>query len=376
MDLCAHFGVCGGCSWQDVSYEEQLKRKQATVVQALEGLPVPEVSPILGSPDVWYYRNKMEFSFGTEKSEVVLGLKKRNMYHTVVDVTDCRLLSAESNQVLEEVRRWAKDHGLMAHHPNTGQGVLRHLVVREGKNTGQRLVNLIAQTDSLPLEDLAKRLGKRADTLLISQTQSVSDVARGEIQVLTGSGAITEKTGRLSFKVSPYSFFQTNTRGTEVLHETLRRMAGDMKNARVLDLYCGTGALGLALAGQSASVLGIDSEPEAIRDAQENARANGVSNAEYLCGVPEERLPELANTFDIAIVDPPRSGLHKKALKTLLSLKIPYLLLVSCNPKSLSQDLKKAAEFYKIDEIQPLDLFPHTPHVESVVKLTLRPPSE
>jgi len=425
---CAHFGVCGGCSCvispegkaSPLPYAKELLGKEERVRHLLNGFDISLWKPILSSPDPWYYRNKMEFAFAPEPSPalrapsprgrgqtheepcllplgeegggrpdegVVLGLREKGRFDRIVDLETCLLMSPEAEDLIHRVRAWAKRHQLSGYDRHCHRGQLRYLVVREGKNTGQRMVLLITSAspglrppspdgrgaggEALPLEDLRKTIEPLVTTAWMGIADSISDVARTRtMTLLWGPGYLEERLGDLQFRVSPYSFFQTNTRGTERLYGLLTDWARGSSGA-LLDLYCGSGGITLSLARSFDRVLGIDSNREAIEDAVFNAQRNNLNNTEFITGDAIDfmsKLPasKVAVQLSAVVVDPPRPGLHPKALKALVELNPPRLAYVSCNPESLARDLTTLVPFYKIQSVQPVDLFPHTPHVETV----------
>lgn len=387
-------------------YAEELMNKENQVQRLLGGFDVIAWKPILPSPDPWYYRNKMEFAFAAETvppppprrrpgdpplerprdypdvEGVRLGLREAGRFDRIVDLETCLLMSPEAENLVHQVRAWARRHGLSGYDRHCHRGQLRYLVVREGKNTGQRMVILIASSgfearwDSLAT-DFQATVQSLATTAWMGIADSISDTARTTtMKLLWGPGYLEERLGDLQFRISPYSFFQTNTRGAEKLYGLLAEWARGFSGA-LLDLYCGSGGITLSLARSFDRVLGIDSNREAIEDAAVNAQQNNLNNAEFITGDAIDfmsKLPasKVAVQLSAVVVDPPRPGLHPKALKALVELNPPRLAYVSCNPESLARDLTALVPFYKIQSVQPVDLFPHTPHVETVSLLEHR----
>jgi len=373
---CPHFGVCGGCSFQDVPYPAQTEAKENFFKETLNGLADSVLEPILASPDLWHYRNKMEFAFGQEGGRLTLGLHPRGRVWSVVDVGRCDILSEETSLLLEAARAWAVKSGLTPFHSLSGTGQLRHLVIREGKNTGQRMVNLIStsQLESPAgfMEALAST-GVRIDTALWSRNDGVADVAQGDMALmLRGEGVITERLGPLEFRVTPYGFMQTNTHAAEMM---VRELASWVEASGLLvDVYCGSGLLGLSFARRFDRLTGIEMNPVSVDLARQNAVMNGIENADFLCGAAEKLLPEILSGLDLKarvtlFVDPPRSGLHPKVVEALCAVKPQSLVYVSCNPHSLANDLRILKAFYTIERMQPMDFYPHTPHIESMTLL-------
>jgi 23S rRNA (uracil1939-C5)-methyltransferase len=383
---CKHFGLCGGCRCETSAsgphpapYDQELLQKEKRVRELLSAYDIEEWRPIIPSPEEWHYRNKMEYAFAVWDDQLVLGLRQEGRFDRIIDLETCGLMSGESVEVLKQVRQWALAAGLTGYHRRRHEGDLRYLVIREGKNTGERMAVLLttslgaAKGDMKALEALRPLLS----TFWLGVTDSKSDVARAEdMRLLWGPGAITEKLIARTYQISPYSFFQTNTRGTEKLYGLLQAWGESIRGA-LIDLYCGSGGITLALADHFDRVVGIDTNADAIADAKKAAEANGLQNTEFVCEDALEFLKKLPGSklsiqLSALIIDPPRAGLHPKALQALVEMNPPQLAYVSCNPESLARDLKPLVPFYKIRCVQVVDLFPHTAHVETVVFLEHR----
>ncbi len=376
-----HFGSCGGCALQDLPYEAQLERKALRVQTALSKAGCETAVRTLPSPDPWYYRNKMEFSFGSPKPQpdvpsvpAQLGLKPKGRWYDVIDLEECHLLSPEAPGLLANIRHWAAREGLAAYHTRRGTGLLRHLVVREAKNGKDRMVALVTAPGRIPEGSfLASVAPYPATTVLWGINPAPSDTAAcATLKILKGDGTITEtltlNDRHMRFKLGLSTFFQTNTRGAQVLYGVLREWLAGLRPARLFDLYCGAGAIGLAVADLCGSVLGIESNPAAVSDGRGNAADNGVGNAEFRAGAVESLLPALG-ACDAAVADPPRAGLHPKAARALEESGPAHLLYVSCNPEALTKDLLALKIAYEVQDIRAVDLFPHTEHVETAALL-------
>ncbi|MDX6770804.1 MAG: 23S rRNA (uracil(1939)-C(5))-methyltransferase RlmD [Elusimicrobiota bacterium] len=382
---CRHFGTCGGCAHQDLPYEVQLAHKKEAVSKALSGLSgLPPLS-ILGAPEAWNYRNKMEFSFGdvyppVEGQWLKLGMKPKGRWHTILDLEECHLPSPEAAGLLKAVREWAQKEKVPPYNSHKKEGVLRHLVIREAKNTSERMVVLMCNAGAVPEDSFVAAVLScyPATTILVGRHEAVSDTSSiDSIEVLHGPGFVTETLrfddGKVDYRVSPGSFFQTNSRGTEVLYSLLRSWARELGGGLALDLYCGGGGIALALAGACRKVVGVEAVESAVRDAEANARLNGIANCDFYHAKTEFLLPALLDMApDFAVVDPPRAGLHKDAVKALLAHSPAALLYVSCNPEALARDLKPLSERYAVERLTAVDLFPHTDHVETVALLRRR----
>ena len=402
---CPHFGFCGGCSKQDLSYDDQIRLKEEKVRSFLRDVPVERSHPILPSPDILFYRNKMEYSFGDERDRrilkisaenetpsVHLGLHPKGRFALVTPTSECLLLSKESRKILAIVSEWATSHHIPTYLRKNNSGVLRHLVIREGKNTGERMVNLFTTSGLSEADSLAERLkssGVPITTFIWSLHDGLSDVARSEApRVLWGDGFIKEKMGRVTLRVLPQTFLQTNTHAAEMMLELLSSWSKEDSagsSATLFDLYCGSGSIGLNMASGVHDVIGIETEPSAIQDAKLNAEANGVSRATFLLGKVEDHLDVFTRdgvsagtvatgtvSTGTVVVDPPRMGLHANVVQALLSVAPPHLYYVSCNPETLARDLTLLGPRYPVRDLQPMDFFPHTDHVETAVRLSRR----
>ncbi len=396
---CSHFGVCGGCKWQQASYEAQIGFKHRQVVDALErigGFHGVDVAPAIGSDDRYFYRNKMEFSFGPGwvhrdklrargapgTDSLALGLHPAGLFSKVLDIEECFLQSPLSNRILHLTRKFALEKNLSFYSTVTHTGFLRHLVIREGKMTGDVMVNLVTSEERRDLMDeLAERLRSEVpevSTFVNNITGRKSQVAIGEHEyVCFGPGYITERIGERVFRISANSFFQTNTRQAERLYETAVRMADLRSEDVVYDLYCGTGTIALFLAGYVRRVVGVEAVEAAVLDARSNAVLNGVTNCFFEVGDLKEKLQtdrhwmESHGPPSVVILDPPRSGTHGKVIQRILDLAPERIVYVSCNPATQARDLKLlcANGSYAMTGAQPIDMFPHTEHIECVASI-------
>lgn len=384
---CSYFGSCGGCATQNIPYDEQLKLKAERVAAALALADVSVALKIHPSPQIWYYRNKMEFGVGdiypappAGERLFHLGLKPKGRWYEVLDLSECYLLSPETPGLLEAVRVWAHENGISPYNKHKHAGLLRNLVVREAKNAPERLVMIVTSPGEIAPEPLIKavKAAYPATTILRGISAKLSDTAVADtLEVWEGPGFITEvlnfKGRQVRFRVSPQSFFQTNTKGAEVLYGILREWAADLSPKALLDLYCGAGAIGLSLADLCGNVAGAEINPGSVEDAKANAKLNGISNADFFAASVERFLPELLDRSpDVVVVDPPRAGLHPNALKELLARPPKNILYVSCNPEALGRDLAAMNGLYGVEDAAMVDLFPHTEHVETAVRLARR----
>lgn len=379
---CPHFGICGGCSSQTVPYEKQLsfKEEQVKKLFAEAGIEMGEYKGILHSPITWEYRNKMEFTFGDEEKggELTLGMHMKGKSFGIINVDQCCLVDEDFRKILSLTVEYFRQKQLPYYRLMSRQGYLRNLIVRKGKNTNEILVNLVTTTqmdfDLTEWIDLIKGqtyMGKLV-TIIHTENNSFSDaVVPEKVITLFGCGYIMEEILGLKFKISPFSFFQTNSLGAEVLYGTVRDLMDDASNKVVFDLYCGTGTIGQIAAGKAEKVIGIELIEEAVEAANENASLNALKNCTFIAGDVAKTVNTLKDKPDIIILDPPRSGVMPKAMEHVINFKAKDIIYVSCNPKTLVSDLGKLKYAgYKIEESILVDMFPNTPHVETVVKLT------
>jgi 23S rRNA (uracil1939-C5)-methyltransferase len=378
---CSHFPACGGCRFQDLAYEAQLEQKQLQVRDALQrlgGIPEPPLEQIVPcEPEIFHYRNKFEYSFTSTPSGTALGLHKAGRWDEVLEIERCWLADDLGNRIRDAVRDWAREEGLEAYSQVDGSGYLRHLVVRQGRNTGQALVQLVtAPGDKFEtgyFVDVLRRFPEvRSVHWAVNDTPA--EVTNLPTRLLWGEDWIEEELCGLRFRVRPNAFLQTNTAMAERLYALAREAVQLTGDETVWDLYCGIGTIGLSLAGNALTVWGIEVSEESVACALENAEVNGVANAAFFAGnVGEvvEELLERSGPPEVVVVDPPRAGLAGKALRRLGRIGAPRLVYVSCNPTTLAGDVKALREEYgyELRRVTPVDMFPHTPHVECVALL-------
>jgi 23S rRNA (uracil1939-C5)-methyltransferase len=401
---CRYAGECGGCVWQHVAYDAQLAFKREHVRDALErigGFTAVVVNSTIGSDAVYYYRNKMEFSFGekwiprlelqddagsltgrSESERFALGLHLPRRFDKVLDITECHLQSESSSRIVNAVRSFCLQEQLSAYSTRTHAGYLRNLAVRESANTNECMVNLVTSEDRA---DVMRRLTGHLleqfpliTTVVNNITRRKAQVAVGEVeQVYHGPGFITERIGKRTYRISANSFFQTNTRQAERLYDVVATMGQLTPEDHVFDLYSGTGTIALHVADDVRGVVGIEAVASAVDDARKNASANNVDNCTFLRGDLKEKLfydtqwLEGRPAPDLVIVDPPRAGMHEKVTRSLLALLPARIVYVSCNPATQARDLALlcSSSAYRIVGVQPVDMFPHTYHIENVVSL-------
>ena len=376
---CPQFGICGGCALQTLPYEKQLVLKEAHIRKLL--MPVIrskdcEFLPILGSPKPYEYRNKMEFSFGDEYKDgpMTLGLHKKHSMFDIVPACDCAIVHPDVRRIIAAVKDAAAASGVDFYHRTTGQGFYRHLLVRRAEKTGEILVNIITSTqveyrfDSVVEKLLALPSEGRIVGILHTVNDSIADAIRDDgTELLYGRDWFTEELLGLTFKVSTFSFFQTNSGGAEVLYSVVRDMVGETKDKVIFDLYSGTGTIGQILAPVAKKVIGIEIIEAAVTAAKENAKRNGLTNCEFLAGDVLKKLDNITDKPDFIVLDPPREGVVPKALQKIIDYGVNGMVYISCKPTSLANDLEALQDAgYRVVKVQPVDMFPQTPHVETV----------
>lgn len=379
---CPYFGRCGGCRLQHVSYAAQLAFKAKQVADVLErvgGLQGVQIRPILGAEEIYGYRNKMEFTIAPRAAGGVdIGLHVADRYDSVLDMERCLIQSEGMNVLLDEARRFFMERGFSAYEQKTGEGLLRFLMLRDGRRTGEAMVNVVTSAPAVSeLAPLVERVQARlpgTSSVVMNVNPKKASVAVGvEEHLLGGRDHIREGVGGLTFQVSASSFFQTNTRQAERLFELVLDSAGLTGTETVYDLYSGTGAISLLLARRARWVYGVEVAQAAVDDAGVNAAANGITNCTFVCGEVRFVLPSLIAkgvTAEVVVADPPRAGFHPKALHALITLGARRIVYVSCNPTTLARDLGELVRGgYRLEWVQPVDMFPHTPHIEAVARL-------
>lgn len=377
---CVHVPICGGCRFQDFDYPEQLRHKQRQVEECLAHLGRLHVSPraILPAPKLFHYRNKMEYSFGRDVGgRVTLGLHRRGFFDRPFDLERCHIATPISSEIVAFTRDFASAESLQPYDLKRHTGLLRFLAVREGIRTGEVMVNVVASEPHEALERLAEALRARfprIQSVVLNLTRRKAQVAVGdEERVLAGKATILEELGGLTFEISSNSFFQTNTEQAEKLLEVAMEALALQGGERVLDVYAGTGTFTLPMARRASEAIGIESFEAAVRDGRRNAERNGIRNVAFWRGEALEALRDRLSPeerTDRVLVDPPRAGLHAGVLSRLIHVGAPRLVYISCNPSTLGRDLGLFCESrYAVDWIQPVDMFPHTPHIECVASL-------
>ncbi|WP_134699733.1 23S rRNA (uracil(1939)-C(5))-methyltransferase RlmD [Ammoniphilus sp. YIM 78166] len=380
---CPVYHQCGGCSLQHVSYEEQLRQKTIIVQDNLKRLGNIEhatVHPTLGMKDPWRYRNKAQVPIGEEEGGLIGGFYAQRS-HRIINMESCLIQHEKNDEVIELVKRAASQLGISAYNEQTRKGLLRHVVVKVGFKTGEVMVVLVINGDKLPnQEELVNQLTKKVDglkSLAVNVNKKQTNVIFGDqTQIIWGEPYIYDYIGNIKFAISPRSFYQVNPVQTEILYGKALEYANLTGNETVIDAYCGIGTISLFLAQKAKHVYGVEIVPEAIADAKRNARLNVMENVDFAVGEAERIIPwwyAQGIKADVVVVDPPRKGCDETLLDTLIQMKPKRIVYVSCNPSTLARDLQiLEAGGYVTKEVQPVDMFPHTFHVESVAWLSLK----
>lgn len=394
---CRHALVCGGCTWQFLPYSEQLVIKEQQVrdhIERIAGLSPGLVEPIIGCDQPFYYRNKMEYSFGSRRwlsdeeirsddyvddSAFAAGLHAPGRYDKILNLKECHLQPEFSYEILDFVRSWCISNDIEPFDTYKNEGFIRHLVIRNSHFTEDLMVNIVTFRDE---PDTVNRLCSELQenfpeitTVINNVNDQLNPTAVGRYEhVLYGPGYITDKIGNHSFKIDANAFFQTNTKQAEKLYEVAKEYAALSDDELLYDLYCGVGTLTLYVSDQVKRAIGVELVDVAISNAKSNAKENSVSNTEFVLGDMKDTFnDQMLNKFgkpDCIITDPPRSGMHPDVVSRLGELAVPKLVYVSCNPSTMARDLKELKEYYRVEKVQPVDMFPQTYHIEAVARLT------
>lgn len=376
---CEAFKSCGGCSFAHIKYEEELKAKEQKVIDAFKriGGISPKFAPIIPSPETTRYRNKAQYPVRRENGILNIGFYAKKS-HRVIDGGDCLLQPVEFTEIIEVFRKWINDNNITVYSENTNLGLLRHIYLRKAFATDEIMVCVVINGKTLPCyENLLSEL-KSVDgfkTLVLNMNRQNTNVVLGDECIsLYGDGYITDILCGVKVKISPLSFYQVNRNGAERLYNKAAEYAGLTGEEDILDLYCGTGTIGLSMAQKVKSLIGVEIIPEAIEDAKTNAELNNIKNARFICGdasLAAEKLKDDGITPQVIILDPPRKGCAEELLKTVAQINPQKIVYVSCDPATLARDCARLLELgYAVNEVTPVDMFPRTSHVESVALLT------
>lgn len=378
MDICKHKTDCGGCTYQGISYEEELREKEALVLDLIEKkkLKIDKIDPIEPCPTLYGYRNKMEYTFGdmVKNGPTTLGMHKKGHFMSIVTVDECQLVHEDFNNILRAVLEFSKEKKYKKYHKKTHKGLLRNLIVRRGQRTGELLINIVTSSqedfdekgfvsmiESLPLKN------KAVGILHTINDQKSDTVVNNQLKILKGRDFYIEEIMGLKFKVSAFSFFQTNISAVERLYKDALSLAPDFENMTVFDLFCGTGTITQALALKAKEVYGVEIVKEAVETARITAEENGFTNCHFIEGDVFKVLENLSKTPDLIVVDPPRKGIEPKALDKIISYGVDNIIYISCNPKTLAENLYYLNyNGYDVKYLKPYDNFGRTDHVETV----------
>ena len=378
---CKHFGQCGGCTILSLPYEKQLELKKQQILDLFESHDITgfEFLGIESSPNNTCYRNKMEFTFGNEMKDgpLTIGMHKKGRHIDILTVDGCMLIDQDFIKILTATEEFFRAEGLPYYRGNDHKGYLRHLVVRKGIKTNEMMVMIVTSTqldyDMDKYKDMLLGLDLEADlaSVLHCLNDNLADAVKcDELRVLHGRDHIYEELLGLRFKISPFSFFQTNTKGAEKLYTIAREFVGDHEGKVLFDLYSGTGTIGQVMASAAKQVYGIELIEEAVVAANQNAKLNGLDNCEFIAGDVAKVVKNLEAKPDLIVVDPPRPGVHKDAIRDISGFGANEIVYISCNPRTLVLDLKGFEAYgYKVEKVKLMDMFPNTPHCETVVKL-------
>jgi 23S rRNA (uracil1939-C5)-methyltransferase len=395
--FCSHFGICGGCQWQMLPYDKQLFYKRQQVEDNLKRIgkvELPEVPPVLGSDETKWYRNKLEYTFSSirfiphdqfvkEEKRLEIngsGFHARGMFDKVVEIENCWLQAEPTNAIRKALTDFARENDYSFYDFKVHTGFMRSVLLRIC-TTGEVMVNVVLGEDdetkrNLLLNHLLKEVPVITSLLYTINTKWNDSLHDLTPVVVTGKGYVTEQLEDLFFKIGPKSFFQTNTKQAEKLYSVARDFAELTGKETVYDLYCGTGSIGIFISKMARKIIGVEMIDEAIADAKENAALNNIQHAEFFAGdvtkICDETFFATHGKPDVIITDPPRAGMHEKLVKKILEIGAPTVVYVSCNPATQARDLRLLDEKYKVTKVQPVDMFPHTHHIENVVQLKLK----
>ncbi|MEF9991593.1 MAG: 23S rRNA (uracil(1939)-C(5))-methyltransferase RlmD [Paraclostridium sp.] len=380
-NTCKHFNECGGCSILSIPYEKQIEIKERQVMDLFLAQDILgfNFQGIEKSPQTKEYRNKMEYTFGDEMKDgpLTLGLHKKGKHIDIITVDGCFLVDDDFIQILTSTVEYFNENKLPYYRNMSHKGYLRNLVVRKGINTNEMMVNIVTSSqedfDMADYKDMLLALNLKSEIVSILHTinDGLADtVSCDKLIVLHGRDYIQEEVLGLKFKISPFSFFQTNTKGAEELYKIAREFVGEHNDKVVFDLYSGTGTIGQVMAEKAKKVYGIELIEEAVESANKNAKLNGITNCEFIAGDVAKTVNKLKAKPDIIIVDPPRPGVHKDAIRDISGFNSKEIVYISCNPKTLVLDLVEFKKYgYEVEKVKLMDMFPNTPHVETIVKL-------
>jgi len=381
MEICRDSNFCGGCVYQGVPYEEQLSNKAGEVKGLLDKKDIKygEILPIEPAPDRYCYRNKMEYTFGdmVKDGPTTLGMHRKKSFMSIITVDECQLVHDDFNKVLRGVLEFVNENGYSKYHKKTHKGLMRHLIVRRGVRTGELLVNIVTSSEEgFDEEAFVKMINELPlENKVVGILRTINDrladaVYCDELRVLFGRDYYMEEILGLKFKVSAFSFFQTNVEAVEKLYSYALSLIDDFENKKVFDLYCGTGTITQTLAKKAGKVIGVELVEEAVEAAKQNAELNGLTNCEFIAGDVFKVLETVEEKPEVIVVDPPRVGISNDALDKIIGYGVDQIVYISCNPKTLVNNLYYMQYYgYRVESVKPFDNFPGTKHTEAVALL-------
>ncbi|MDP8214882.1 MAG: 23S rRNA (uracil(1939)-C(5))-methyltransferase RlmD [Candidatus Euphemobacter frigidus] len=374
--ICRHFGICGGCRFQDLDYSLQLRKKEGQCRELLRDSKIKaDLKTIIPAPRLSYYRNKMEFTFSQDREELVCGLYRRDSKRGVFQLRECRIFSEDAPLIMEAITEFARKSALLAYHPYRHRGFWRNLIIREGKFTDQIMVNLVTTSqEEIDEDSLAELIGglptrKKIVSLIRTINNSHSNAVIPEhFSVIRGEAFLEERIDGINFRIFPFSFFQVNPSILSTFYYELKGILDPAGNEKILDVFCGIGMIGLVLSRRAASITGIELDEATVENARINAGMNRVHNLEFLPGKAASVLLEHRHNwhqrFHLAILNPPRSGISKKVIKRIIEIDPERIIYSSCNPGTFFTQARMLLDNYRLVSVQPFDFFPHTPHME------------
>ena len=375
--ICKHFGLCGGCDSQHLPYAEQLKDKETHLREIFSQFNVKKIKSIIPSPEIYYYRNKMEYAVGTWDAVKVIGLREKNRFYHVVGLDECGIFSKDLSRIFGIFSGWITDNNIEPYHNSKGTGALRYLALRHSKHYDDFMAIVVVSSDKVDIQGLVNefRKFKKIQSVYLCVNERLSDVAvAGRIKLMDGDERIKEKINGINYSIGPESFFQTNSSCCGSLYAAIKEEAKGMGRGSALDLCCGLGGITLQVADIFSDVTGVDISGRNIEDALINAKLNGIDNVNFVCQDAEKYIQEISASgaikkFSTIILDPPRAGLSRKTKLAVRDSRAKNIIYVSCNPKNLAEDLKTLIEAYDIEKMAPVDMFPHTRHAEIIAIL-------
>ncbi|MDO8536465.1 MAG: 23S rRNA (uracil(1939)-C(5))-methyltransferase RlmD [Candidatus Omnitrophota bacterium] len=374
--LCKHFGNCGGCDSQDIPYEKQLEDKETRLRELFSQFNIKEISSIIPSPEIYHYRNKMEYAVGTWDGIKVIGLREKKRFYHVVGLEECRIFDKDISFVFGIFADWISRNNIEPYHNSKGTGLLRYLALRHSKHYDDLMAIVVVSSDKVDISGLIDgfRKFRKMRSVYLCVNKRLSDVAvAGDIKLIYGDERIREKINGIDYSIGPESFFQTNSYCCNYLYAAIKKEAIGLGGS-ALDLCCGLGGITLQVADIFSDVTGVDISARNIEDAYLNAKTNNINNVNFICQDAEKYIQEISDSggikkFSAIILDPPRAGLSKKTRIAIRDSGVKNIIYVSCNPKNLAEDLKVLIESYDIEKIIPVDMFPHTRHAEVIAIL-------